>query len=63
MDIKQEYMTRRVNHDQTTSFSENEGALTRPRRDGGPVDSFSALGDAIIGLQKRIEKSGLASVG
>ena len=36
--------------------------LTRPRGDGGPVDSFSALGDAIIGLQKRIEKSGLASV-
>lgn len=37
--------------------------LTRPRGDGGPVDSFSALGDPVIGLQKLIEKSGLASVG
>ncbi|KAK2498990.1 hypothetical protein MC885_018080 [Smutsia gigantea] len=37
--------------------------LTRPRRDGGSVDGFSALGDAIIGLQERVEESGLASVG
>ena len=31
--------------------------LTSPRGDGGPVDSFSALGDPVIELQKRTEKS------
>ena len=33
--------------------------LTRPRGGGGPADRFSALGDAVIRLQKRIENSGL----
>lgn len=47
--------------DQTPSVSENDGDW-RPKAHH-LVYSFGALGNAVIGLQKRVEESALASVG